>query len=133
MDLFTFFVIFMIVSLLIIAVCVYGIWSTIYEWWITIRPIRKKKIKLNPQYAESIKCKYCAHFNPRTNRCHLYSQFDSSLDQGNDAPYYKDTNPDDRCDKFMLPAMEVVMCMGGAGLTQRGDGSYIVSLEDASM
>lgn len=128
-----FFVIFIIVMVLIIVACIYAIWEMISEELLILRLNlrRKKKRKIDPRYESSIKCKYCAHFNERTNRCHLYSKFDASLDKGNDAPYYKDTMPDDRCENFMLPAMDVILCMDPSWSRQRSDGTYIVSLEDA--
>ena len=89
--------------------------------------------RLNPKYANSVKCKYCGHFNPRTNRCHLYNSFDRLLDKGNDAPYYKDTHPESRCEKFNLPAMEVMVhsSRNGSEPPKRQDGSYIVMLDEA--
>ena len=76
--------------------------------------------------SDSIRCKYCAHFEPGVNRCHLYHDFDQSLDKrGGD--YFKETAPDDRCSNFQLTAMDAM----AQGVTEkRADGSYIVGLSD---
>ena len=86
----------------------------------------------------SIKCRYCSHFEEGSNKCHLYYMFDSSFYKadgtGADADFIKFTSPDDRCDKFALPAMEVIVRSreprNGAMFHERPDGSYIVSLSD---
>lgn len=78
------------------------------------------------RYEGSIKCKYCSHFEPGVNRCHLYHDFDQSLDKHCDG-YLKETSPNDVCESFALTAMDTV----ARGVSnRRGDGSYIVTLED---
>lgn len=77
------------------------------------------------KYENSIKCKYCSHFEPGANRCHLGYDFDQSLDEGG-GPYMKETLPHSRCSHFGLQTMEVLAF--GVGET-RADGTYIVGLE----
>ena len=77
------------------------------------------------KYENSIKCKYCSHFEPGVNRCHLYHDFDQSLDKSG-GPYLKETSPNSRCSHFGLPAMDVLAF--GVGET-REDGTYIVGLD----
>lgn len=78
------------------------------------------------KYEDSIKCKYCSHFEPGANRCHLYHDFDQSLDK-NGGPFLKETSPNSRCSHFGMTAMDV-MVKGTA--KNRPDGSYLVSLDD---
>lgn len=78
-------------------------------------------------YENSIKCKYCSHFEPGANRCHLYYDYDQSLDKAGGGPYLKETSPDSRCSHFGLPAMDV---MTKGLVDKRADGSYIVDLND---
>ena len=75
--------------------------------------------------ADSIKCKYCSHFNPETNHCHLYFDYDQSLDSHGDQ-YLKTTSPDSRCSHFKITARDSVL----KSLKQnvRNDGSLILSL-----
>lgn len=77
------------------------------------------------KYESSIKCKYCSHFEPGANRCHLYHDFDQSLDKSG-GPYLKETSPEGRCSSFGLPAMDVLAL--GVG-EKRPDGTYIVGLD----
>ena len=83
--------------------------------------------KMNPKYAGSIRCKYCSHFNPRANTCHLYSDFDQSMNSGAGS-YYKKTAAHSRCSKFSLTAMDA---MAQGSVEKRPDGSYIVGLDEA--
>ncbi|MGM9640598.1 MAG: CFI-box-CTERM domain-containing protein [Faecousia sp.] len=76
-------------------------------------------------YEDSIKCKYCSHFERGANRCHLYYDFDQSLDKSG-GPYLKETSPDSRCSHFFLTAMDAI-AQGVVG--NRPDGSPIVSLD----
>ena len=76
-------------------------------------------------YEDSIKCKYCSHFEPGVNRCHLYFDFDQSLDK-HGGKYLENTSPDSRCSHFNLTAMDTVM--KSMNITTRADGSHIVSL-----
>lgn len=81
---------------------------------------------MNPKYSASIRCKYCCHFEPKRNVCHLYQDFDQSIDAGGGA-YYKTTSPDSRCSKFSVTAMDA---MAQDLCKKRPDGSYIVGLDD---
>lgn len=78
-------------------------------------------------YEDSIKCKYCSHFEPGVNRCHLYYDFDQSLDKNSGGPYLKETSPDSRCSHFGLPAMDVLI---RDMVDSRADGSLVVDLDD---
>lgn len=78
------------------------------------------------RYESSIKCKYCSHFEPGANHCHLYHDFDQSVDKSGGL-YYKDTVPDSRCSHFKMTAMDTV---ASGMLKNRPDGSYLVSLDD---
>lgn len=78
------------------------------------------------KYENSIKCKYCSHFEPEVNRCHLYHDFDQSLDKRG-GPYLKETSPNSRCSHFALTAMDAI---AGGVVGERPDGSKIVSLSD---
>lgn len=76
------------------------------------------------KYEDSIKCKYCGHFESGVNRCHLYYNYDSSIDEGG-GPYLKETSPDSRCSHFVLPGIwHLAQAVG----KKRGDGTYIVDL-----
>ena len=79
------------------------------------------------RYESSIKCKYCSHFEPGVNRCHLYHDYDQSLDKNGGGPYLKETSPDSRCSHFGLPAMDV---MAKGLVDKRSDGSFVVDLND---
>lgn len=142
MGLVVFLIIFVPFAVLMIIGCLYAIWeNVITEIWSEIKRYKrnkqKKNIKINPRYEGSIKCKYCAHFNSRTSHCHLYSQFDASIDDGDDwqySQYYRDTTPDGICADFMLPAKEIILRqVEGAQGRKRSDGSDIVSLYEASL
>lgn len=89
-------------------------------------PVDVQRNSASQDKSDSIRCKYCAHFEPGANRCHLYHDFDQSLDKrGGD--YFKETAPDDRCSNFQLTAMDAM----AQGVTEkRADGSYIVGLSD---
>ncbi|MBQ2446642.1 MAG: hypothetical protein II272_09415 [Oscillospiraceae bacterium] len=78
------------------------------------------------KYESSIKCKYCSHFEPGENRCHLYHSFDQSLDKRGGASL-KGTSPDSRCSHFFLTAKDTIVKSCGG---RRPDGSLIVSLDD---
>ena len=78
-------------------------------------------------YDDSIKCKYCAHFEPGANRCHLYHNYDQSIDPPG-GPYYKEVSADSRCSHFILPAMDVFIADVS---NRRPDGSYVVGLDKA--
>ena len=78
------------------------------------------------RYENSIKCKYCSHFDPADNRCCLYYSFDQSLDKSGGSSL-KETSPDSRCSHFSLTARDAI----AKGLVNsRPDGSLIVSLSD---
>lgn len=77
------------------------------------------------QYEESIKCKYCGHFERGVNRCHLYHEYDRDFDEGKGKPYLKETSPNSRCAHFTLPG---IMYLGELVGQKRNDGSYIVDL-----
>lgn len=79
------------------------------------------------KYEDSIKCKYCSHFEPGANRCHLYHDFDQSLDKNSGGAYLKETSSDSRCSHFGLSAMDV---MAKGMVDKRADGSFIVDLDD---
>ncbi|MGN1308158.1 MAG: hypothetical protein ACI4V3_10865 [Faecousia sp.] len=76
-------------------------------------------------YEDSIKCKYCSHFEPGANRCHLYYDFNQSLDKSGGGSYLKETSPNNRCSHFGLTAFDAIASGGN-----RPDGSRIVSLND---
>lgn len=76
------------------------------------------------KYEDSIKCKYCGHFERGVNRCHLYHDYDSSIDEGG-GPYLKETSPNSRCSHFTLPGICYLGEMVGM---KRDDGTYIVDL-----
>lgn len=78
------------------------------------------------RYESSIKCKYCSHFEPGRNRCHLYHDYDQSLDKEGGGPYLKETSPDSRCSHFSLPALDAMIMEQGE---RRKDGSFFVSLD----
>lgn len=85
-----------------------------------VQPIKRDNL------SDSIKCKYCGKFEPGANRCHLYHDFDRSLNaRGGD--YFKETMPNDRCSHFCLSAMDV---MAKDVNKRRPDGTLIVDLDD---
>lgn len=77
------------------------------------------------QYEDSIKCKYCGHFECGVNRCHLYYDYDSSIDDEGGGEYLKETSPNDRCSNFQLPGFFYLAELIGQ---KRDDGTYIVDL-----
>lgn len=91
------------------------------------------------RYRSSCKCKYCGHFQPSTNRCYLYHDYDQSLDKDR-APsnsYFKLTEPDNVYKNFTLSAMEVMVSEyygannspnGDRTPQRRKDGSYVVQM-----
>lgn len=86
----------------------------------SVSRMKRERLRLNPKYASSIKCKYCEHYNSG-GFCHIYPG---------------GTSPEDACERFNLP---LVQFMGhafeaaeGQEFTRRPDGTYIVDLHDAS-
>lgn len=79
------------------------------------------------QYEDSIKCKYCGHFECGVNRCHLYYDYDSSIDDEGGREYLKETSPNDRCSNFQLPGFFYLAELIGQ---KRDDGTYIVDLKN---
>lgn len=86
----------------------------------SVAKMKRERLRLNPKYASSIKCKYCEHFNA-SGFCHVYPG---------------GTRPDDACERFTLPLVEymghAVEAAEGLEFTRRPDGTYIVDLHDAS-
>lgn len=87
------------------------------------------------QFEDSIRCKYCSHFEPGANRCHLYHDFDQSLDKSG-GPYLKETSPNSRCSRFSVTARDAILrdvlrkdAVLGDKAPTRPDGSPIVGLE----
>ena len=77
-----------------------------------------------------IVCRNCKHFEKERNVCHLYSEYDRTMDKdGSKYPVYKSTEPNNRCSKFSLGAMDVIANSVGGMLDENGD-PLLVSLED---
>ena len=86
----------------------------------------------NDKVEESIKCKYCGSFEPETNKCHLFSDYDQDL--GGSSEFIRYTTPDSRCSHFNLSFYAVMARdhMRKQGLSEiRKDGSLIVDYDDA--
>ena len=83
------------------------------------------------QYESGIKCKYCAHFEARTNDCYIGTMFDSELNEDEPHKYQaiRITSPESRCSSFILPVY-TGMIHSSLGPPQRNDGSWIVQLSD---
>lgn len=82
--------------------------------------MKRERLRLNPKYASSIKCKYCEHFDAYGYNCHVYSI----------------TSPDDACERFSLDPFEGMGCImearEGREFTRRPDGTFIIDLDNAS-
>lgn len=89
-------------------------------------------------YRNSIKCKYCAHFQASTNKCYLSYRYDKSIDKdfAKCDGFYQQTDPDSRCSHFTLDAHEVIIKQQLESIRkdgtppQRSDNSYIVQIPD---
>ena len=71
-----------------------------------------------PELRDSVKCKYCCHFQPGSNRCKRGGHSTA-------------TRPDHVCKSFMLSPSDVIFekVMRERGEpARRGDGSYITSM-----
>lgn len=79
------------------------------------------------KYENSIKCKYCRYFEKGVNHCHLYcGGYDNSIEDEGDGTYLKETSPESRCSKFVLPGVCYLADLVGQ---QRSDGTYFVELD----
>lgn len=82
--------------------------------------MKRERLRLNPKYAGSIKCKYCEHYNS-SGFCHMYP---------------RGTTPDDACERFSLPLFASMGCAieaaEGREFTRRPDGTYMIDLDNAS-
>ena len=82
--------------------------------------MKRERLRLNPKYANSIKCKYCESYNS-SGFCHIYPS---------------GTTPDDACERFSLPLFasmgRAIEAAEGREFTRRPDGTYMIDLDNAS-
>ena len=75
-------------------------------------------------YRNSIKCKYCGHYDPDQGLCYRYESV-GHIDK---------VSPNSRCKYFMLNDVDMmakaIMSEQSSALPRRKDGSYVASLED---
>lgn len=59
---------------------------------------------------DKIICENCCFFEEETNACHLYTQYDRTIEKnGSGYKVYKITDPKNRCSKFKLGAFDVML------------------------